>query len=180
MVAKSSAAATLTTLALSAAKVTYGHEQTEKVTATVRATWPTAPSGKVTVSAGGTTLCTITLASGHGSCALPAAHFARGTASLTAHYGGGPGFVASTTGTKSFTVVKAASSTRLTMLAASVPYGKEQQEKVTVRVAPQYAGRPSGTVAIRFGPVTACTITLSHATGTCTPDRRGSSRAPTR
>jgi hypothetical protein len=165
VVAESSSAATLTAARLSAAKVTYGDEEAEKLTVTVAATWPV-PAGTVTVTAGKTAVCVITLTSGKGACAVPVAEFARGTVKLTARYGGGHGFAASSAAA-SFAVVKANTTTTLKLSAPQVPYGTEQQEKLTVRVAPRYAGRPSGTVTVRWRGVTACVITLKKATGTC-------------
>jgi hypothetical protein len=108
----------------------------------------------------------ITLKSRKGACRIHAAEFARGTVRLTARYGGGPGFAASSDA-KSFAVVKADTTTRLRLSAAQVPYGQEQREKLTVRVAPRYAGRPSGTVTVWWRGVTACVITLKKDTGTC-------------
>jgi hypothetical protein len=167
LVAKSAHAVTRTAATLSAAKVTYGHEQTEKVSATVAATTP-APPGTVTVTSGKTRVCAITLSSGKGGCAVPAALFARGIPKLTASYGGGPGFAASSSATVSFTVVKAASKTALTLSEPRAAYGQEQREKLTVRVAPQYIGRPSGKVTVAWRGVTVCVITLAKAAGSCT------------
>jgi hypothetical protein len=165
VVEKSASAATSARISLSAAKVTYGDEEAEKVTVTVTATTP-APAGKVTVAAAKSTACVLILTSGTGTCALSPAEFARGTVSLTASYGGGPGY-ASSSAVASLTVVKANTATALRLSASHVPYGQEQREKLTVRVSPRYAGRPSGTVRIRWRGVTVCVITLSKDTGTC-------------
>jgi hypothetical protein len=162
-----STAATATSAALSTAQLTYGDEQAEKVTATVRATTP-APTGTITVTAGGTALCTIKLASGTGSCTLPVAGLAPGKATLNAHYAGGPGFGPSVGISKQLTVAKAGSSTILKLSPTRVAYGHEQQEKLSVRVIPQHAGRPSGTVTMLWRGVTLCVIRISQDIGACT------------
>jgi hypothetical protein len=163
---ESSSAVTQTSAALSTTKVIYGHEQTEKVTATVRATTP-APAGTVTIEAGSTKLCTIKLASGTGSCTLPVASLTRGTFALTAHYNGGSGFAASVSSAKTLTVGKANTSMIFKLAASQATYGHEQLEKLKVQVPPQYAGRPSGTVTVLWRGVTICVITLNRDTGAC-------------
>jgi hypothetical protein len=164
---RSTAAATATSAALSTAQLTYGDEQAEKVTATVRATTP-APTGTITVTAGGTALCTIKLASGTGSCTLPVAGLAPGKATLNAHYAGGPGFGPSVGISKQLTVAKAGSSTILKLSPTRVAYGHEQQEKLSVRVIPQHAGRPSGAVTMLWRGVTLCVIKINVDVGACT------------
>lgn len=163
---RSSAAATGTSVALSTARVTYGDEKAEKVTATVRATTP-APAGTVKVTAGSTTLCTIKLASGTGSCALPVAPLAPGKVTLTARYSGGPGFAPSAGTSKPLTVAKAGTSIIFKLSTARVPYGHEQQEKLKVQVVPQHAGRPTGTVTMLWRGVTLCVIKLNRDVGAC-------------
>ena len=163
---RSPAAATGTSVALSTAQVTYGDEKAEKVTVTVRATTP-APPGTIKVTAGSTALCTIKLASGTGSCALPVGQLAPGKATLTARYGGGPGFAPSAGTSKSLTIAKAGTTTVLKLSTAQVPYGHEQQEKLAVRVIPRYAGRPTGTVTMLWRGVTLCVIKLNRDVGGC-------------
>jgi hypothetical protein len=80
----------------SSPKVTYGHEQTGKVTATVRATWPTAPSGTVTIRFGSVTACTITLRHATGTCMLALKRFKPGTYKVSAAYRGDANFNGST------------------------------------------------------------------------------------
>jgi hypothetical protein len=168
VVEESASAATSASISLSAAKVTYGDEATEKVTVSVAATTP-APTGKVTVAAGKWVACVITLTYGKGTCALPVAVYAPGTVKLTASYGGGPGYAPSSTPTPAvLSVEKANTSTTLTLSSTQVPYGREQQERLTVRVSPRYAGRPSGTVKIAWRGVTVCVFSISEDTGSCT------------
>jgi hypothetical protein len=156
-----------TTASLSAAKVTYGHEQSEKVLVAVSAKLGV-PGGEVTVKSGSTTVCRATLASGKGSCTVPAAEFNPGTIKVTASYGGATGFASSSAAGKSFTVANATSETSLSLSATKVTYGHEQSEKLSVAVSPQYSGMPSGKVTIKTSSTTVCTITLKLGKGTCT------------
>jgi hypothetical protein len=76
---------TTTRLVLSKVSVTYGHENSERLTVTVT---PGDATGKVTVKAGATTVCVITLKSGKGTCTLRASQLKRGTYHLIARYPG--------------------------------------------------------------------------------------------
>jgi Bacterial Ig-like domain (group 3) len=96
---------TSTSLALSAAKVTYGHEGAERLSVTVTSQYGT-PGGKVTVKTGTTTVCTITLASGKGRCTLTASQLRPGTHTLVAAYPGNSDFTSSASSRKTLTVVK--------------------------------------------------------------------------
>jgi hypothetical protein len=95
-----------TTLSLSAAKVTYGHEQAEHLTVTVTAQYSGTPGGKVTIKTGTVTVCVITLASGKGSCTLTARQFPAGTRTLVAGYPGSSDFTSSASARQTLTVVK--------------------------------------------------------------------------
>jgi Bacterial Ig-like domain (group 3) len=95
---------TSTRLALSAASVPYGHEQSEKISVTVAPRYGGTPPGTVRVRAGHVTVCLITLASGAGSCRLTARRLHRGSYRLTAAYEGGPGFLGSVSAVRTLTV----------------------------------------------------------------------------
>jgi len=102
----STAVPTATTESLSAGKVTYGHEQAERVSAAVTAQTGGPPAAKVTIAAGSAALCVITLRSGRGSCTLIARRLRPGTYRLTAAYPGSPDVVGSVSRAKTLTVVK--------------------------------------------------------------------------
>jgi hypothetical protein len=89
--------ATTTDLKLSAAKVTYGDEQVELMSVKVSPEFTApAPTGKVTISDGKTTLCVLALFSGKGSCGLTAKELeSPGTYHVVATYGGSLEFVGS-------------------------------------------------------------------------------------
>ena len=78
---------TSATLTLSTGTVVYGHEQSEKLSVKVKASNGEPPGGVVTVKAGSTVVCTITLSDGAGSCRLAASKLKPGTYSLVAKYG---------------------------------------------------------------------------------------------
>jgi Bacterial Ig-like domain (group 3) len=77
------------------------------VSVTVSPQYGGTPAGTVTVTSGTATVCTITLASGSGSCTLAATQFPPGTAQLTASYNGSTDFAGSASPAKTLTVVKA-------------------------------------------------------------------------
>jgi Bacterial Ig-like domain (group 3) len=80
---------TTTGLSLSAKSVTYGHEKGLKFSARVYATYGGTPAGKVTISDGRKTVCTIKLSKARGSC-TPAANttIPAGPYKVTASYSG--------------------------------------------------------------------------------------------
>jgi hypothetical protein len=96
--------ATGTVIGLSAARVTYGKEQAERVS--VKVTARVLPSGKVTVKSGTAAICAITLKSGKGSCVLTARQLPAGTYHLVASYPGGFGLAASSSRAVTLTVAK--------------------------------------------------------------------------
>jgi hypothetical protein len=97
---------TSTTLTLSAAKVTFGHEQAERLSVQVTAATGASPTGQVAIKAGATGICIITLANGKGSCTLTASKLAVGTHQLTATYNGDGTHTRSTSPMKTLTVTK--------------------------------------------------------------------------
>jgi hypothetical protein len=120
------------------------------------------------VKSGTTTVCSITLASAKGTCVVAAAKLAAGSDRLVASYGGAATFATSTGAAVTLTVAKATTSTTLALSATSVVIGKETVEKLSVTVAPQYAGTTAtGTVTIKSRTTTLCTITLAAGKGTC-------------
>ena len=159
---------TATVVRLSAPKVAYGNERAERVSVRVSRRIRRNPWGTVTVKSGATTVCTVTLASGKGSCAPSAVRFPAGPVKVTASYGGGFVFGTSVSKPAGFTVSKAATKTSLTLSAAKVTYGHEQSEKLSVTVTPKYAGTPAGKVTIKAGRTAVCVITLKSGKGTCT------------
>jgi Bacterial Ig-like domain (group 3) len=64
--------------------------------------------------------------------------------------------------------IDAPTSTTMALSAASVVYGHEQAERVSVNVDAAFGAAPTGTVAIKAGNVVACVITLKDRKGACT------------
>jgi Bacterial Ig-like domain (group 3) len=160
-------APTATTMALSATSVVYGREQAERVSVNVDDVFGSVPTGTVTIKAGKTVACTITLKARKGSCTVPATKFGPGTVSVTGFYGGGISFQTSQSAAQTFTVTKATTKTGLTLSKSSVTFGQEQAEHLSVTVAPQFGGTPAGTVTLKSGTRTVCTITLKSGKGSC-------------
>ncbi len=161
-------APTTTTIGLSPASIPYGHEQAETVTVTVSAASGT-PTGTVTVRSGDSAVCTISLTSGHGSCALSPTRFAAGTVRLAATYSGPAWYAASASPAVSLQVTRAATRTVLRLSAGAVTFGREGSERLSVVVTPRYAGPATGTVTLTAGRTTVCVIRLSKGAGACRP-----------
>jgi len=100
-------ATTKTALALSASAITFGQEQSERLSVAVAPQFGGIPAGTVTIKAGSRTLCAVTLKSGKGSCTLTPKELKPGTYQLTASYPGGTDFTGSASGPKTLTVGKA-------------------------------------------------------------------------
>jgi len=96
---------TATAESMSAAKLSYGREQAERVSVAVTAKQGGPVTGKVTVSAGSATLCVITLHSGRGTCRLTARRLRRGRYQVTAAYPGTGVFISSVSRAKTLTVI---------------------------------------------------------------------------
>jgi hypothetical protein len=97
---------TSTGLALSAGTVKLGHEQSEHLTVMVKPAFGGTAAGQVTIKAGSTGICTITLAKGAGSCTLSASQMRPGKYILTGTYTGTSRYAASTSPKKTLTVTK--------------------------------------------------------------------------
>lgn len=99
-------ATTRTTLALSRNTIAYGSEGVERLSVAVAPQYSGIPAGKVTIKAGRTGLCAITLKSGKGSCTLAARQLTTGTYTLSASFAGNASFLLSTSAGRKLVVVK--------------------------------------------------------------------------
>jgi hypothetical protein len=99
-----SKAGTRMALSLSATRVTFGHEQAERLSVTVSPQYSGTPGGTVTVKSGTSTVCTITLRFGRGQCSLAARQFRTGTHTLIAAYNGNSNFTGSASSRKTLAV----------------------------------------------------------------------------
>jgi hypothetical protein len=166
-------AATTTALRLSAATVTYGNEQAERLSVSVASKSAGTPGGVVAISQGATTICTITLLSGQGGCSLKATRFAGGRHSLIASYRGATQFLSSSSGAGILTITQAKTATAIALSSASAQFGQENRLRISVSAAGQYGAAPSGTVTVEANGAAVCSITLKSAKGACAlPARR--------
>jgi hypothetical protein len=99
-------ATTKTALTLSASTVKHGDEQAEKLAVEVAPEYAGTPAGQVTVRAGGTLVCKITLSSGAGSCTLTSGERPAGSYRLVASYPGSTNFTGSTSASHTLAVTK--------------------------------------------------------------------------
>jgi Bacterial Ig-like domain (group 3) len=170
-------AGSATALTLALPSVIYGDEQDEQFTATVSAADAAdgTPTGTVTVAAGETPVCTITLVDGTGSCAPTPDEFPVGPVTLTASYGGDGTFAASSSTAVSLQVTSppppavAATTTTLKLSKTGLTYGDEQAEKISVTVVVGGGGTiPAGIVTVGSGATDVCKFSLSRSgTGSC-------------
>ncbi|GAB4444185.1 MAG: hypothetical protein OHK0041_00150 [Anaerolineales bacterium] len=119
------------------------------------------PTGTVTITEGSTTICTITLSGGTGSCAYT--FTTDGDKLLTANYLESDLFAPSS-GTKVHSVILPGQTTT-TITTSPSPSIVGQSVTITVNVTS--TSTPTGTVAVTIGGTPVCTITLSGGTGTC-------------
>ncbi|MGA2530491.1 MAG: Ig-like domain-containing protein [Acidimicrobiales bacterium] len=147
----------------------------QSVSIGVQVTGPSTPSetptGRVSVS-DGTQSCQAPLSGSDGtatgSCSIT--EQTAGDYSLTASYPGDDNFGASaTSASMPVTVGKASSTTALEFSSATVTYGDEGAEGLSVSVTPEFTGSmPAGTVTMSGSGSMLCAITLSGAKGSCT------------
>lgn len=159
-----------TSLRTSTGTAYYGTEASETFTVTVGPKHNGSyPAGTATVySAPGKVICHVTLRSGAGSCKLGAKALLPANYATYASYGGSTLF-SSSVSTKHSVAVRVATSTSLRVSAASITYGKETSETLTVAVGPKYAGKdPAGTAVVysKAGHVL-CRIALKSGGGSC-------------
>jgi hypothetical protein len=146
-------------------KVVYGSERHEHITAVVKPAHGGTPTGHVTVKAGRAAICVITLRSARGTCSPAATRLATGRWKITAAYHGSADVTSSGSAVRSLSVGKASSRTALSLSAVKVQYGSERSEKVSVKIAPQYAGTPGGTVTVKADGAKLAVISLRSGKG---------------
>jgi Big-like domain-containing protein len=165
-------AATTTSLVLAEPTIDYGQESLERLSVTVATTGTVAPTGTVTISAGSSAACAVTLApvsaaTAAGSCSpLPSA-FAPGSFQLTATYSGDTANAASASIPVTLAVSKGATTTSLSLSSPSVGYDAQQSEQLSVAVQSADGDTPDGSVQVSAGSTPVCAITLSAGAGSC-------------
>jgi hypothetical protein len=154
-----------TTLGLSGAKVTYGAEGRERISVAVKPAHGGTPTGHVTVKAGSAVICVI---APRGACSPSPARLGAGRYKITAIYGGSGDVTSSASAARTLVVARASSGSTLSLSAGNVTYGSEGSEKISVKVAPRYAGTPGGTVTVKANGATLAVIRLKSGTGSYT------------
>jgi large repetitive protein len=125
------------------------------------------PSGTVTVSDGTGPTCSITLASGAGSCALTST--TAGTKTVTASYAGDTNFLASASTGTAHTVNRASTATAITTdLSTATVVGQPYTVGVSVVSVAPGSGIPPGSATVSDGTGATCPVTLDAAgAGSC-------------
>jgi len=138
--------------------------QSVTFTASVQSSAGGSPTGTVTFFDGGSSLGSVNLSGA--SAQLTVSSLSVGSHSITAKYSGDSSFAASTSGSLTETVNKAASSTTLGTSANPSSYG--QSVTFTAAVAPAFGGTPTGTVTFFDGSTSLGNATLSGGVATLT------------
>ncbi len=170
-------ASTTATVTPTPSTTTYGNESTVSFGVTVTPQFSGAPTGLVSVMAGTTPLCTVTLTladNGSGSCSTTDTALAASMTpyGVTATYGGDPNFTASLPSPPSdLTVDQASTTATVTPTPSTIAYGNESTVSFGVTVGGQFGGVPvGGTVSVVAGSTPLCTFTLTLAddgSGSC-------------
>jgi hypothetical protein len=165
------------TLSESSSATFYGFEGAEKFTSHVSVPksdfCKALPTGSDTISAGGTTVCTIDMSGGVDYCYLPTSTFLGvGSYIVTASYSGDWEYSSATnSGTEvALTVSEQTTATSLALSSPGAVYSQEGSEELSVQVTPQSDGTATGTVVVSAsGPTsgTLCTLTLSSGAAHC-------------
>ena len=167
-----SKASTTTTASLSASTVTYGNEQTVTFTSIVSPQFSGTATGTVTLKAGATTLCTITLPGTTCTPSATALNASGSDYSVTATYNGDANFAGSTSSAQSLTISPdSATVSAFTVTGSPATYGAETGLVFHASVTAGHGEAiPNGdTVTVTRGATTICTMTLTSASGSCSP-----------
>ena len=171
------ATTTATSLTVSSARVTYGNEQALRPALAVSSAAGGTPAGSVSLyevlSADGMwlkQLCTSSLASGTGSCAIPATSLTPGTYRLEAVYEGDTNYATSISAVMTLTIIEATPRITMTLSNPKLTLGHESAGHVHVIAAAPYSGTPTGRVQFMAGTFSVGWISLdSTGQGTWTP-----------
>jgi len=158
-----------TTTAVSSSANPSVYSQPVTFTATVTAAPPGSgvPTGTVTFKNGSTTLGTGTL-NGSGVATFTTSTLAVGAASITAVYGGGPGFNRSTSPVLTQTVNKAGTSSTVTSSVNPSVHNQSVTFTATVVATAPVTATPAGTVTFKDGTKTLHSGSLSSGKATYT------------
>ncbi len=161
--------ATTTSLASDTNPSTYGQNVNFTATVTPDAPGGGTPTGTVTISSDGSTLCSGAVDSGELSC--PSSTLTAGTHRLTATYSMSTDYLASTSSTLTQGVNQSATTTTVTSSDNPSSFGETVTITATVAPVAPGQGTPSGLVDFSNGIVPICVnASLSGGVATCTID----------
>jgi hypothetical protein len=168
--------ATVSAFTVTGNPASYGSETSLVFHATVTAGHgETIPNtDKVSVTQGATTICTITLTSGSGTCSPTSSTvLGLGISTVTATFnsnGLDPNFITTATNTVNVTVNPASATvSAFTITGTPVTYGSETGLVFHSTVTSGLSIPNGDTVTVTQGATAICTITLTSSTGTCSP-----------
>ena len=138
------------------------------ITAVVTPTLHGTPTGAVDFAVDGQTICPQMPIGENQTAVCPSGRLSAGSHTVTAHYEGDHNFSASDS-SQTFTVTIPAvhTTTVLHRSLASVRFGHEQKEHITVQVTARNGMVPGGTVTVKHGTVRVCSFTLNNGKGGC-------------
>ena len=117
----------------------------------------------------GQPICTGTLSGGTGNCEIPDQALVPGSYTVIANYNGDADNSVSASTLIPLTITQEPTRTAVSLSAARATFGREQAERISVRVRPRTGGTPTGKVTIKAGQAVVCTATLTAGRATCSP-----------
>jgi hypothetical protein len=138
------------------------------ITAVVTPTLHGTPGGVVDFAVDGSPLCSQAPIGDNRTAVCPSGSLSAGSHTVTANYEGDRNFSASDSSqTFTVTILKVHTTTVLHRSLASVRFGHEQKEHITVQVTARNGSVPGGTVTVMHGTVRVCSFTLRNGKGGC-------------
>lgn len=164
-------AATTPVMTVSPATVTFGTSYHVVVSVTVAPKFTGTPTGTLYIYLNGSVMCETLLTDGKAACTVPEGQNG-GRYKITASYAGDGNFAASTAAPQYLTVAREKTSTSLALSKATITYGHETAEKLTVTISSPVPSSATGKVTVKAARTTVCVITLKQgsnkSTGSCT------------
>lgn len=163
-------AATTTTQTLPATTLAFDQEGGLLMNYQVTSSAGVTPTGSVAVTTGtGQPVCGGGLSGGTGDCAVPDKALAPGSYQVIATYSGDGDNAVSASAAQALTITREPTATAVTLSAAKATFGREQAERISVRVRPRTSGTPTGQVTVMAGSAVVCRATLADGKASCAP-----------
>lgn len=137
--------------------VAYGEESLEHFTVTPIPRTSGTPTGEFKVNSGsGTNFCDGQLVAGVGRCVLLDTKLTPGSYQFVGEYDGDSTFSPSISDTETITVTPGEATTTLSLSPSTIGFGQQQDEQMTVKIAPVEEGTPTGQATVMVGGTTLC------------------------